>query len=61
MKDTLGTPQIYGGLCTGCGAWINSGPYFKRRVRRHLNDWKAHNHDAVEIIYVDTDGMRGMP
>jgi len=37
------------GICTGCWARINPGPYFTRRVVRHLNDGN-HNHDAVEVV-----------
>lgn len=46
---------VYGGCCTGCGVWISTGPYFRRRIRRHLADWENHNHDAVEIITSNHD------
>ncbi len=37
------------GICTGCRAVFLPGPYFMRRIKRHLNDgW--HNHDAVRLI-----------
>lgn len=40
----------YGGRCTACGLWIVAGPYFRRRIMRHLADWENHNHDAVAIF-----------
>lgn len=36
------------GVCTGCRKVIRHGPYFSRRIRRHLSDG-YHNHDAVEL------------
>lgn len=37
------------GICTGCNQLFFPGPYFKRRVVRHLR-LLFHNHDAVELI-----------
>lgn len=37
------------GFCTGCGTVIRNGPYFTRRVRKHLS-LSFHNHDAVEKL-----------
>lgn len=36
-------------LCTGCGLVVNKGPYFVKRLLRHLNDGQ-HNHDAMELF-----------
>jgi len=44
------------GVCTGCGLVVNKGPYFTRRIMRHLNDRDrrlsetGHNHDAMELF-----------
>lgn len=43
MRD----PRV--GLCTGCKAIIQPGPYFMRRIFRHLRLW-WHNHDGVEYM-----------
>jgi len=43
-------PNKRWGRCTGCGAILDPGSYFTRRVVRHLADWDTHNHDAIEMI-----------
>ncbi len=43
------TPVRFG-TCMGCGHIFFPGPYFVRRVRRHLR-LGFHNHDAVAWVF----------
>lgn len=38
-------------VCTGCREKFYPGPYFHRRIVRHLRQW-WHNHDAARLTRI---------
>jgi hypothetical protein len=43
-------------VCTGCRAIVRPGPYFQRRIVRHLQ-LRWHNHDAGALLGVSREKL----